>query len=163
MTRLCHWYFRNYVWLLAVLFVFTFCLPLLVGALVAPAGIFGWLAIHLALFFFTQKQHLADKRMTTELLLYFHWQHALLQPQLRAVLEAEDVPSAEQNDTLDAYFALCAEQYCHFQRGLIPPGVWESWRNRMRIYYYNALVRKRWDQAFSRQTALYGFDKQLLK
>ncbi|MFZ1985286.1 MAG: hypothetical protein WAU91_12790 [Desulfatitalea sp.] len=164
MNRFYYWFFPNYWWLLPALFAATVGLPLLLGVLPAGAMLYALLGLYGMLFFFAQKQRLADQRLAAELLRYFDERHGRLQPALRAIQQGEQLSqalSADQMDVLCAYFNLCSQVYFYYGCGHIPPEVWQSWRNAMRIYYYNPRIRRAWDAELKHDTH-YGFGNHLL-
>lgn len=164
MNPFYYWFFRHYWWLLPAAFVATFCLPLATGVLQDPTHIVAWLGVHVALFYFVQKERIAAERITTLLLADFNNRYTPMEPVLRTVCDADTnlALAPEETDTLQTYFRLCCEQYDQYCRGYIPPQVWQSWLNGMRIYYYNARIRTLWDRHLERQTG-YGFGRHLLK
>jgi hypothetical protein len=163
MNRFYYWFFPNYWWLLSALFVATVALPLLLGVLPAGAMLYALTGFYGALFFFAQKQCLAGQRLAVELLHYFDERYGRMQPVLRAILQGEisQALTADQMEVLCAYFNLCAQAYFYYGRGHIPPTVWQSWHNAMRIYYYNPRIRRVWDAELKHDTH-YGFGSHLL-
>lgn len=164
MNSFHHWFYERYWWLLLVLFGVTFCLPLASGALREPftaAALFG---INVAAFYFAQKQRLADQRLTAELLMHYNRALAERLPKVQAIHGEGDAAELlpDQRADLMAYFDLCGQLHLHFTRHHIPPDAWQSWLNRMRIYYYNPRIRRVWD-AELKKDIYYGFDPQLLK
>jgi hypothetical protein len=55
--------------------------------------------------------------------------------------------SDAENNTLNDYFNLCAEEFLFFKKGYIYPEVWRAWENGM-LYYLrkNQRVRTKWER-----------------
>ena len=164
MNKGYQWFYRNYWWLLLILFAVTVGAPMLFSNTWHSPSLMILLVANIALVYFVQKQRLATLKMSAELLLHFNGRYAELQPKLNRILDGEvaDDLSPGQVDDLFAYFDLCAEEYYLFRQDMIPPEVWTSWLGGMRAYYYNPRIRGVWDKALMRQS-YYGFDSQLLK
>jgi len=164
MSKGYQWFYRNYWWLLLILFAVTVCAPMLFSSVGYSPSLMILLVANIALVYFVQKQRLATLKMSSELMLHFNGRYAALQPGLYRILEGEAAEelSPDQVDDLFAYFDLCAEEYYLFGKDMIPPEVWSSWLGGMRVYYYNPRIRRLWDKALTRQS-FYGFSSQLLK
>lgn len=164
MNKRYHWFYRNYWWLLLILFAATVGAPMLFGAAGRSPILMVLLTGNIALVYFIQKQRLTTLKISTELMLHFNGRYATLRPELYSILEGDSSEelTPEQIDALRAYFDLCAEEYSLFRQELIPPETWASWLEGMRGYYYNARIRRHWDNALMRRS-YYGFDRRLLK
>lgn len=164
MNEFYHWFYKRYWWLLLVFFAVFFCLPLAAGRLQEPATVIVVMAGFIAVFYFIQKQRLADQRLTTRLLIHYQQGLAELDAGIQAIHSEGDTEEIlpEQRDHLRAYLELCGQIYFQYAGNRIPPEVWQSWLNRMRIYYYNPRIRRVWDAELNKQ-AYYGFDQHILK
>lgn len=164
MNKGYHWFYRNYWWLLLILFAVTVGAPMLFSAAGYSPILMILLVANIALVYFIQKQRLTTLKMSAELLLHFNGRYAKLQPKLYRLLEGDtsEALTADQIDDLYAYFDLCAEEYYLFRQDMISPEVWEAWLEGMRGYYYNPIIRRLWDKALMRHS-FYGFDSQLLR
>lgn len=164
MNKFYDWFFQNYWWVLVALFGLTFALPMATGTLVKPTSIYALFGLHIALFFFAQKQRLADSRLAARLLRQYNRRAALLQPKLESIQKGDPSQGLKQAqiDDLRIYFNLCSEAYYHYCNNNIGPVVWQSWRSQMRIYYYDPRIRQAWDNDLKQNTH-YGFGNHLLK
>jgi len=164
MNRGYHWFYRNYWWLLLVLFAVTVAAPMLFSAAGESPVLMIVVIANIALVYFVQKQRLTTLKISSGLLVHFNGRYAEMRPRLYRILEGESAESlsVDQTDDLYAYFDLCAEEYCFFSQDMIPPAAWEAWLGGMRVYYYNPRIRRLWDKALTRQS-FYGFDSRLLK
>lgn len=164
MSKGYHWFYRNYWWLLLMLFAATVGAPMLFGAGGQSPVLMMLLIGNIALAYFIQKQRLTTLKISTELTLHFNGRYAALRSELYRILEGDtsEELSTGQIDVLHAYFDLCAEEYSLFRQELIPPETWASWLEGMRGHYYNSRIRRHWENALMRRS-YYGFDSRLLK
>ena len=164
MNKFYDLFYANYWWLLPAIFIFSFCIPLGVGVLVDPAKIYAILMIHVTVFFFAQKQALADRRLVSQVVRQLNQRFADLQLKMTAVhpVEQDHTMTEAQAQAATLYLSTCAEAYHHYTRQHIPNVVWESWLNQMRIYYYNPKIRALWNNLLKHDTH-FGFGVHLLK
>lgn len=61
---------------------------------------------------------------------------------------------------LDAYTHLSAEKFRAYQRGLVDPEVWETWRTEMELFFSKDAFVEHWH--LKQNSALYGFHPSLI-
>ncbi|MBK7892151.1 MAG: hypothetical protein IPJ84_15310 [Bdellovibrionales bacterium] len=110
----------------------------------------------LALLYFIQKQKLEEARFFQSLFDDFNRRYREMNERLTAIGDII-VAGPKENDVIDDYFNLCAEEYLMFRTGYIPVAVWSYWLSGMRYYISKEIFRRRW-MTESKSNSYYGFD-----
>jgi hypothetical protein len=101
----------------------------------------------LSAFYFIQKQQLEELELFKELFVTFNKRYDELNEELNRIVSTnpkEKLRPEEQN-TLNNYFNLCAEEYLFYKKGYIYPEVWKAWHNGMRFYLQNdPRIKEHW-------------------
>lgn len=158
------WFYRHYWWLLIVIFTLTFLIPWATGVLHKPLTVAVLLGINISVFYFAQRQRLADRRLAARFSIHFGERWAQLHPKIEAIHQEGDVGefTAVQLDDLMAYFDWCGQLHFNYARNHIPAEAWQSWLKCMRVFYYNSRIRRFWESELKKDI-YFGFDARLLK
>jgi hypothetical protein len=101
----------------------------------------------LSFFYFIQKQTLEETQLFKELFNNFNARYDKLNASLNKIYEKNnDEPFEEkEQEILDDYFNLCAEEYLYFKREYIDLEVWQAWCNGMWFFLKNERIRRLWE------------------
>ncbi|MDY3551742.1 hypothetical protein R5W24_000821 [Gemmata sp. JC717] len=110
------------------------------------AAIIGVIA---SVIYFVQKQKLEETQLFERLFVRFNEQYSRLHEQLQQICRQdgeEILLSAQQAETLDKYFNLCAEEFLFYSEGRILTKAWSAWCRGMLIYLQNPIIARWWQQ-----------------
>jgi hypothetical protein len=101
----------------------------------------------LSFFYFIQKQGLEETQLFKELFNSFNARYDKLNGDLNTILKKDkDEPFEEkEQEVLNDYFNLCAEEYLYFKREYIDLEVWQAWCNGMWFFLQNERICKVWE------------------
>ncbi|HQO20662.1 MAG TPA: hypothetical protein PLA03_09910 [Acidobacteriota bacterium] len=142
------WFYRNYWWLLIILFVlaclglFHFSNNLDITLIATLTGTF------LSLVFFIQKQRVEEIRLFREIFTECNARYDKMNDGLNAIVAGcEDNPlSPAERNLLYDYFNLCGEEYLYYIQGFIFPSVWKAWLNGMKFFIKNKRIAEVWKE-----------------
>jgi hypothetical protein len=146
--KLKFWFFRNYWWLLALVFV-----GLGTGMGLLQAGVdFRLLATllgtFLSLLYFLQKQRLEETKLFREIFAECNERYDKMNESLNAIVDGpDDQPlQSKERAILDDYFNLCGEEHLYYIQGYIFPSVWKAWHNGMKYFIKNPRIAAVWTE-----------------
>lgn len=118
----------------------------------------------LSAIYLVQKQKLEETKLLKDLFTEFNERYSRLNEKLNEI--CRESPSEqlrqEEKDVLYEYFNLCAEEYLFHTKGYIPPEVWKSWNNGMKIFFGNQRICDVWNED-SATDSYYGFEPPICK
>ena len=112
--------------------------------------------------YFLQKQQLEETRLMKELITDFDSRYGAMNEALQRILQlGRERPAPQldpcQQQTLVAYFNLCAEEYLFYDLGYVEPRVWKAWAKGMEEYAEDERIQKLW-KSEKLPESYYGFD-----
>ncbi len=144
--KLKFWFFRNYWWLLPLLFV-----GLGSGMVLLQLGVdFKLLATLLgtlfSLLYFLQKQRLEETKLFREIFAECNERYDKMNERLNAIVDGPDDQPLQPKERaiLNDYFNLCGEEYLYYTQGYIFPSVWKAWHNGMKYFIKNPRIAAVW-------------------
>jgi hypothetical protein len=91
------------------------------------------IAAILGLYYFAQRQRLAETALFKDLFSHFNDRYDKLNDALMRLSASDDWSDQDKCKVVD-YLNLCAEEYLFFKRGYIVPEVWQAWCRGMQQY-----------------------------
>ena len=118
----------------------------------------------LSAIYFVQKQKLEETRLLKDLFTEFNERYSRLNEKLNNICREKSSEQLKQQeeDVLFDYYNLCAEEYLFHKKGYIPPEVWKSWTNGMKIFFGNQKICNLWKKD-SDTGSYYGFKPPVCK
>lgn len=105
-----------------------------------------------------QKQKLEETQLFAELFTSFNNRYDEMNEELNKLVNKNGVLlGGSEKDLLYDYFNLCAEEYMFYQRGYIPPRVWDAWKNGMHDFMQDERVRELWKEE-KKSNSYYGLE-----
>lgn len=158
--------FQHYWWILIIFALFVFiCLYCaekkpqnITLGLTAPGGIF-------SLFFLIQKQKLEELALFKTLFTEFNERYDKYNEELNEIYASKNKNklNEKEENLLNDYFNLCAEEYLFYKKGYIYPEVWQAWKNGMMYFLRNKNneeIKKYWIKE-KKTESYYGLNKEL--
>ena len=95
-----------------------------------------------------QKQKLEETKLLKDLFTEFNEIYSRLDEKLNEICRKDpsEQLKKEEKDVLYEYFNLCAEEFLFHEKGYIPPEVWKSWTNGMKIFFANQRICALWNE-----------------
>lgn len=116
-----------------------------------------------SLFYFLQRQRLAEMQMLHKLFTAFNERFEEMDEALNDIVKGDPTAdfTAPEKKVLSQYFNLCAEEYFFHEQTYIHPTVWETWLAGMRWFRKNSdRLKRRWDADLDGK-AYYGMRTKL--
>jgi hypothetical protein len=148
MIRLKFYFFRNYWWLLTLLFICVCAGVVLIQSSFDFKLLATLLGTLLTLLYFLQKQRLEEMRLFREIFAECNERYDKMNEVLNAIVAGSDdqLLRSEERTILNDYFNLCGEEYLYYAQGYIFPSVWKAWHNGMRYFFNNPRIGKVWKE-----------------
>ena len=117
-----------------------------------------------SLFYFIQKQQLEELQLFKELFTEFNCRYDKLNEDLNRIVDhpSDTELTDDEDNILNDYFNLCAEEYLFYKRGYIYPEVWRAWQNGMLYFLRDKRIREKWVEEF-KSDSYYGLSVKLEK
>ncbi len=120
-------------------------------------GMLTILGVPFAFLFFVQKQKTQEAELLRELFKGFGDRYEYLKNDLHRITAKNSLElTYSDQDTLESYINLCAEEYLFMTLGHIPAGVWKSWENGMKVHFLNDHLIAAWIKNADSES-YYGF------
>ncbi|HEX7999932.1 MAG TPA: hypothetical protein VF528_16205 [Pyrinomonadaceae bacterium] len=99
-------------------------------------------------FYFIQKEKLEELELFKQLFTEFNSRYDKLNGRLnKIVIQDPQKPlSPNEENTLNDYFNLCAEEFLFYKRGYIYEEVWQAWQNGMSYYIAFKRIGDKWKE-----------------
>jgi hypothetical protein len=112
--------------------------------------------------YFIQKQKLEELNLFKDLFTTFNQKYSALNDDLNQIVREEtDKPlTTKEENLLNDYFNLCAEEFLFYRKGYIYPEVWKAWRNGIYFYLNNERIKKHWIKEKA-SNSYYGLENEL--
>lgn len=125
MIRLKFYFFRNYWWILTVLFICVCEVVVIIQSSYDFKLLATLLGTLLTLLYFLQKQRLEEMRLFREIFAECNERYDKMNELLNSIVDGPEDESlrTEERMLLNDYFNLCGEEYLYYTQGYIYPSV----------------------------------------